>query len=220
VSEISQYLPFSQRPRRDESAVTNNWARHTGTVLLELADALSLVPATGWDAASLRPTVTVRQAVAELGWLLGSTRRERAASTVRGVFRTGQLPNKTTAARISQAAEAHPAELVARIREIATGCLTASATRSVGELAVAVVAAFELAAATGQPLTVDPVASGAVALARSLTAPLPIRAVIRERTLVATDADWMIGSGQKIEATAAVLILFLYERHGFPARGG
>ena len=220
MSDISQYLPFSQRPRRDESAVTDNWARHTGTVLLELADALSEVAPNAWDAQTLRPNVSVRQVVAELQWLLGTTRRGRAASSIRGFFREGKRPGSVASEEIQKRADATAEDLVARLRELAAASLSSSATRGLPDLAVAVVAAFEVAAATSVSVNVDPIASGAVALARSLTAPLPVRAVVRERTLVATDAEWVIGSGPKIEATAGVLVLFLYGRHGFPTAGG
>ena len=57
------------------------------------------------------------------------------------------------------------------------------------------VEAYEFAALTGRPLAVDPVTSGAVALDRSLRAPLAIRAVVKNRTLRATDADWEFGTG-------------------------
>jgi hypothetical protein len=220
VSDISQYLPFSQRPRRDESAVTNNWSRHTGTVLREIADALSEAPPTAWDAETLRPGVDVRWVVAELEWLLSSTTRERLASGIREFFRHGQSFAASRTAVIESFADATPEEHIGRIRDIATAALASSAQRTLPDLAVAVVAAFEVAAATGIAVTVDPIASGAVALARSLNAPLPVRAVVRERSLVATDAEWVVGAGRKIEAPASVLVLFLYGRHGFPAAGG
>lgn len=220
MSDFSQYLPFSQRPRRDEIDVTNNWARHTGTVLLEIADVLSELPTASWESPTLRPDKTVRQVVGELSWLLGSTRRERAASMVRGFFREGMSPSAVRSARIKDAADASPEELVARIRGLSAESLTSSASRGLTDLAAAVVAAYEIAEATRSTINVDPIASGAVALARSLSAPLPIRAVVRERSLVATDADWVVGSGPKIEASAGVLVLFLYGRHGFPAAGG
>jgi hypothetical protein len=189
-------------------------------VLLETADVLNELPPSSWRNPTLRPDTTVRQVVGELLWLLSSTRRERAASAIGGFFREGKLPAAAAAARINEAAEAPPDKLVARVRELAADSLTGSATRSMRELATAVVVAYEISEATRSAITVDPIASGAVALARSLSAPLPIRAVVKERSLVATDADWVVGSGSKIEATAGAIVLFLYGRHGFPAAGG
>jgi hypothetical protein len=78
--------------------------------------------------------------------------------------------------------------------------------------------AYELARVLDRELEieVDPTLSGAVALARSLTAPLPIRATIRDRTLIATDAGWRIGTGRDLPGTASALVLFLYGRAGLP----
>lgn len=78
------------------------------------------------------------------------------------------------------------------------------------------VEALELSALTGRRLAVDPVTSGAVALDRSLRAPLAIRAVVKNRTLRATDADWEFGNGPELPGTAAALVLFLYGRAGVP----
>lgn len=76
--------------------------------------------------------------------------------------------------------------------------------------------ALELAALTGSSLAVDSVTSGAVALDRSLRAPLPIRAVVKRRTIRATDAGWEFGNGPELAGTAAAIVLFLYGRAGVP----
>jgi hypothetical protein len=83
-------------------------------------------------------------------------------------------------------------------------------------LGAVLVEAFEFAALIEQRLAVDPVTSGAVALDRSLRAPLAIRAVLKNRTLHATDADWEFGTGPALSGTAAELVLFLYGRAGVP----
>lgn len=76
--------------------------------------------------------------------------------------------------------------------------------------------AYAFAALTGVPLVVDPVTSGAVALDRALRAPHAVKAVIRNRTLTATDAEWSFGSGPEIAGTASELMLFLDGRAGVP----
>ncbi len=76
--------------------------------------------------------------------------------------------------------------------------------------------AYEFAALTGRTLLVDAVTSGAVALDRSLRAPLAIRAVIKNRRLRATDADWEFGSGPELTGTAAEVVLFLYGKARVP----
>jgi hypothetical protein len=85
-------------------------------------------------------------------------------------------------------------------------------------LGAVLVEAFELAALTGRPLVVDPVTSGAVALDRSLRAPLAIRAVVRNRTVRSTDAGWEFGTGPELTGTASQLVLFLYGRAGVPGK--
>jgi hypothetical protein len=76
--------------------------------------------------------------------------------------------------------------------------------------------ALDLAALAGARLDVDPVTSGAVALDRSLRAPLAIRAVVRHRTIRATDAGWEFGAGPELAGTAAAIVRFLYGRAGVP----
>ena len=82
----------------------------------------------------------------------------------------------------------------------------------ISDLGAALVAAYE----TDARLEVDGAVSGAVALARVLAAPLPIRAVVRGRTLKATDAGWELGTGPELAGTARELVLFLYGRAGLP----
>jgi len=195
---MAGYFPLSQRPRRDESSVSNNWARHTGTVLLELTGVLDALEPSDWQTPSLRPALTVRDVVAELVWLASTTRWQRLLT-----------PSARSA---GEPAAVEPAALTARVRELATAALAPSATRTVAHLSHAVVAAYEVARATRHPLAIDPLASGAVALARGLGGPIGARAVTRERTLVATDAEWSVGRGPAIEGTAEAIVLFLFQR--------
>lgn len=83
----------------------------------------------------------------------------------------------------------------------------------IGDLGAALAEAWE----TQPGLAVDATTSGAVALARTLAAPLPIRAVVRGRTLRATDAGWEFGSGPELAGTARELVLFLYGRGPVPS---
>ena len=83
----------------------------------------------------------------------------------------------------------------------------------IGHLGAALAEAWE----TQPDLRVDPMTSGAVALARALAAPLPIRAVVKGRTLTATDAGWDFGSGPELAGTARELVLFLYGRGPVPS---
>ena len=190
---MASYFPLSQRPRRDETSVSSNWARHSGTVLLELTGLLESLSLTDWQAESLREGVSVRDVVAELVWLETTTALHR---------------------RLKRSAPSNdgPDALITQVRELSTSALAPTATRSIAHLSHAVVAAYEVARATRHPLAIDQLASGAVALARGLSGPVGARAVTRERTLVATDADWTVGRGPAIEGTAEAIVLFLFNR--------
>lgn len=145
--DLARYLPLSQRPRVDESAVTGEWDGR----LDELERAVAALGTVG---------------SAELAAFEGAVASARRRRKVR-----------------------------------------------IGDLGLALVAAYE---AGGDRLLVDPTVSGAVCLARALAAPLPVRAVIRDRTLRASDAGWTLGRGAELVGTARELTLFLYGRAGLP----
>jgi hypothetical protein len=193
VNDMSSYFPLSQRPKRDETDVTNNWARHRGTVLLDLAgllDELSEPPI-------VEAPLDLAGLVTELEWVSTTSRLSRLLRRTPPATRSGALGE--------------------RVRALSTADLSSGARRSVADLGDAVVAAYRVASATGHPIAIDTVASGAVALARGLSGPVGARAVTSERTLVATDADWRVGRGPELPGTAEAIVLFLYG-HGRPIR--
>jgi len=98
----------------------------------------------------------------------------------------------------------------------AVGAVPPGGRVRIAALGAVLVEALELAELTGRPLTVDRVTSGAVALDRSLRAPHAIRAVIRDRTVRAIDADWEFGTGPVLAGTASAIVLFLAGRAGVP----
>ena len=216
---MARDLPLSQRPRRDESSVTANWAAHRGAILLETAGMLDELPAHDWGLPALRPDSTVRSVVAELVWLARGTARQRAVAVARRALadRTGFAA--ASRALVLEQSNAEPAELVRAVRGLAVDDLSGRGSRTVASLSPAVVAAFDLSAVTGRDIAVDPLASGAVAVARSLSAPVEIRAVVTARTLVATDAAWRVGRGPELPGTAAGIVLFLFGR-GAPPKPG
>jgi hypothetical protein len=99
------------------------------------------------------------------------------------------------------------AELVAGLRAAAV-----APPRRLRDLALVVVATLDVDPAA----PVDPLALGAVALARSLSAPLPIRAVLRTVTLESSDGGWSVGHGGVVRAPGARIVRFLYGRTGVP----
>jgi len=191
MSDIPKYLPLSQRPRRDETAVTSNWSHQVAALLLQLAEIVDGLDDTQWEQVADATNTTL--------WLATTSRLQRLR------VRVGpQLARE-------QAAQA--------LRSAAVDAATGAARRGIQVLSAVVVGTWEVAATLGLSVEVDAVASGAVALARSLSAPTPIRAVVQVRTLVATDAGWRVGSGPELEGTAAGIVLFLFGRQGLYGRG-
>lgn len=191
VSDLSRFLPLSNRARTDEAEVTSNWARRLGEVLLQVSEALEAMPPEGWTTATL--TADVRSMTRSIATRLARSRAERRV-----------------------VAAERDAELILRLRRLALERLSGRPRTRVGVLGACLADAWEISAALRHPITVDATASGAVVLARLLSAPLPLRAVVRDRTLTATDAGWEVGRGPELRGTAAALVLFLYGRAGLP----
>lgn len=133
--ELGRYFPLSNRPQRDESGVSRDWAPREAEVR--------------------------RAVVEQLGVALGPNER-----------------------------------------------------RGIRGLVDALVDAYTVA--EGRHLELDPTTTGAVALYLLQRAPTEIKAVVRDRRLVATDAGWELGSGREVRATAPELVLFLAGRGPFP----
>jgi hypothetical protein len=188
MSDIPKYLPLSQRPRRDESGVTGNWARASGEVLTHLADLVDGLSDEQWTAVADDANSTFWHVTSSR---IQRLRRHRAATKPRDDVATG-------------------------LRVAATTALDPSAKRSLRTLSAAVFGTVVIGDRLGTTVALDPIASGAVALARSLSAPLPIRAVLTDTSLAATDADWRVGSGPVRYGTAAAILLFLNGRGPLP----
>jgi len=187
MSDLPKYLPLSQRPRRDESGVSSDWSGRVSAVLTSLA---ALVDDLTPDAQA-----AVHDDLARLVWALRANRRERFVARMR---------------RHEPLAES--VDLVGDLRALAA----LARRRPLGDLARSVVTALDVAQAAGTTVDIDPVSLGAVAVARALNAPLPIRAVLSGVTLVAGDADWAVGHGPETRAVGAQIVLFLYGRAGLP----
>ncbi|MET4580878.1 hypothetical protein ABIE21_000368 [Conyzicola nivalis] len=194
MSDVSRYLPLSQRPKRDESGVSGDWSAAFAAVLRAIAGQVR-------DSAGTTHDAGLRAVAGPLVWRLSTTRLGRVSAGL----------SKRAA---SSGAERPATELAAELEAIA---LDARQTR-IPELSAAVVAALDTAAVTGMPVAVDPIALGAVAIARALSAPLPIRAVLGGTTLVALDGDWQVGRGWSVvHAPGAEIAAFLFGRAGVPA---
>jgi hypothetical protein len=209
VSDVSRYLPLSQRPRSDESGVTGDWTARHATVLLALADRLQRLSPAEWDAASGQAGWSVRDIVGELEWRLTTTAATRARAIALRLVAHPGAPRSAARHIAHLRGAASPESLVAALRSAATS----RRRRPLRDLATVVVASLDVDPA----LPIDRLALGAVALARSLSAPLPIRAVIRTVTLTADDGGWSVGHGRQVRAPGAHIVRFLYGRAGLPA---
>ena len=147
-------------------------------------------------AAFPRADLQASDEVARLAWRLRANRRARLGAKLRRREPTSMSDDQGAVLR-SIAAE--------------TG-----RRRALGDLACAVVATLDVASATQRPVELDPVSLGAVGVARALSAPLPIRAVLAGVTLVAADGDWAVGRGPEQRAAGADIVRFLYGRTGVP----
>ncbi|KQM82368.1 maleylpyruvate isomerase family mycothiol-dependent enzyme [Agromyces sp. Leaf222] len=219
MSDLSRFLPLSNRPKHDESAVTNTWNAELADVLGALTAALAPLPDTAWAGDSRRPGWSVHDVVAHLAWRLSTARGERWRTSARSLAEQGfsaAAAELAIARRTAASVDASPAALVmdlTRLRDAAAAGSGGDAVQTgIGALAEAVIAAVDVAASLDVPIAVPERASGAVALRRALEAPTEIKAVTRGCTLAATDADWSFGHGPVLQGTAAEILLFLYGR--------
>lgn len=216
MANFAENLPLSNRPSVDETGANSNWSGHLSVTLTAIADVLNTLAPEQWEVQSRCAGWRVRDVAGHLVWRMGSTNRELFASMVRASWGHSLNPNTAVDALSRAAAEAEPAELVQRIRQIAADRAAGRGRHGVSELTEAVVHGYDLAEPLGIVLPIAPAASGAVALRRSLIAPTEIKAVLRSRTLVATDANWQVGRGLPLPGTAETIVLFLFGRGGLP----
>ncbi|ANJ25931.1 maleylpyruvate isomerase N-terminal domain-containing protein [Agromyces aureus] len=239
MSDLSRYLPLSNRPKRDESAVTSTWNAELAEVLTALTAVLAPLPDAAWAARSRRPTWSVHDLVAHLVWRLSTSRGERWRTSARSLAEQGfsaAAAELSIARRAAASVDGSPTALVARLTELrdaaaagapgdareGSGARTGGDERDrdrddtvqtgISALAEAVIAATDLGSTLGTPIAVPERASGAVALRRALEAPTEIKAVTRGHALAATDAGWSFGNGPVLQGTAVEILLFLYGR--------
>lgn len=212
MADFAKHLPLSHRPAGDESGANSNWRGHLAATLTATADLLSGLTPEQWDAPSMCTGWRVRDVAGHIVWRVGSSNRELISTAARAYLGHFVNPNRAIDRVSRAAAEASPAELVERIRQIAADKAAGQGRHGIIELTEAVVHGYDIAHPLGLTLPVASTASGAVALRRSLIAATEIKAVIRGRTLVATDAGWSVGRGPELPGTAEALVLFLFGR--------
>jgi hypothetical protein len=218
MSDAAKYLPLSNREREDESSVSNDWSKHLYGCLESLANIIEKMPDEALMAPTGRDQYRVVDVAAHLIWRLGTARAARVRQTFAVALRerSGAAGAALALSRALASARPSPAALAAQLRTLVDDGHSAATRRPVADLSAAVVDGYDIARATGAVLVVEPVASGAVALARSLSAPTPIRAVLRDCTLHAADAGWSVGHGATRDGSARDIVLFLWERGDIP----
>ncbi|GAA3894389.1 maleylpyruvate isomerase family mycothiol-dependent enzyme [Leifsonia kafniensis] len=216
MADFAKHLPLSMRPTIDESGANSRWGGHLAATLRATADVLDTLTPEQWETQSLCGLWRIRDVAGHLVWRVGSSNRVLVGTASRAYFGHFVNPNRAIDALSRAAAEAPVADLVARIREIADEKAAGHGRTGVGELTEAVVHGYDIARPLGISLPIAPSASGAVAVRGSLLAPTEIKAVLRTRTLVATDAVWRVGHGRELLGTAETLVPFIYGRGGLP----
>jgi uncharacterized protein (TIGR03083 family) len=214
MPDFASYLPFVPRPKRDETAVSPHWNDQMAATLTSLADLLEKAPPESWEQASECEGWRVRDAVGHIVWRVGTPSRELLASGFRAWTHSGFRVNRAIDAASKVAARAEPADLLLRLREIAADKAAGRGRTGVSELTEVVVHGFDITHPLGLDLGVSATATGAVAVRQALLAPIAVRAVLRRRALVATDAGWSVGRGTPLRGTAEEHILFLFGRQG------
>lgn len=204
MSDWAQHLPLSNRPRRDESAVTGDRSAATAAVLAALAD----VPDTRADVLAADTAiegVTVERAVHIALTRMRWSRWQRLLAVV-GVV---DAP--------SDELESLDARALPEVLRVEAAARRASERpTSVRALSEITVVALDVAARHRIPLTVDPYDLGAVALDLALRVPTERRAVLQARAMRAVDGGWQLGAGRPLYATSAGIVLFLAGRAGVP----
>jgi hypothetical protein len=203
VADFARYLPLSQRSGFDERGVTSDRREPTATVLHAIAVAVRAAGDDGWSARAGDLPPAVPAAIAQLMAGFDRAPARRAFETAQHAL--GMSPREVDADLTVEGPKDAAAALDARAVTITE---RPQPTRLV-ELDDAVVAAVCIGDVLGRPISVPPLASGAVALRRAAAAPTPIRAVISGHSLHATDAGWTIGHGPVLVGTAQELIRFL-----------
>lgn len=223
MADFASHLPLSQRQESDESGVSADWREPLSQTLGATADLLSALTPEQWDSQSLCAGWRVRDVAGHLVWRVGNSNRQLLRSGARAYFgsvpKRGLNPHRTIDALSRAEAEASPAQLVARLRQIAAEKASGTGRHGISELTEVVVHGYDLAQPLGLALPVATAASGAVALRRSLLSPTPVKVVLAKRTLVATDAGWRVGRGPELTGSAEAIVLFLFGRRSLADLG-
>jgi hypothetical protein len=207
VSDLSRFLPLSQRGRDDESGVSSDRRAETDAATTAVLALLTSLEPTAWSSQAQRPGWSVQDLVAHLAWRMTTERWSRARQYIALAASGPMLPRDAPRAIASRLDLGHDESI-----DLLRSSLARTGRRPVADLAAVVIGGFDLARSTGRDIAFAAAATGAVALAVGLSASTPVKAVARYRTMVAVDAGWSIGHGPSLRSTAADIVLFLAGR--------
>lgn len=198
---------------RPPAHTSGDWTAHIATTIDRLAALLETLSPEQWEAASMCEDWRVRDVVGHIIWRNGASNAEMAKTGLPRMLRRGFRFNAVLDELAREEAAAPTSELLARLRAISASKTAGEGRIGVYELTEAVVHAYDISEALELPLRLSPRSTGAVALTR-LRMPFPNahRKWAAKHALRATDARWQIGSGEPVEATAAQIIMHLFDR--------
>lgn len=198
------------RPSRKSSG---DWSAHIATTLERLAEVLDTLTEEQWLAQSLCEEWLVRDVVGHIVWRLGEDSGSMVRSSLKKLGRARFSFGNAVAQIGIEVGRAPREELIARLRHIASEKLQGHGRTGLIELTEAVVHAYDITEALGVPLRLSPRSTGAVARARvdSVAGGKHTR-IARTNSLRATDARWLVGQGEPIDATAGEIVMHLFGR--------
>ncbi len=194
-----------------EGVVQRNWAIEITDILVQTAGMLEDLAPERWDAPSLCTDWRIRDVAGHIIWRVGNSYAEMLRSAGPRLPRTPN-PMRAMDELSVETANASPAELVRQLRKVAARKLAGVGRLGITELTEVLVHAYDMAQPLGVPLAIEPRVSYAVAASRVRLLPVELAVVVANRTLVATDADWSVGTGPEIEGTAEAIVLYLHGR--------
>lgn len=230
MSDIGRFLPLSQNRGANESDVTGDWTSQSAecldAIIVMLRDLTPeqwncLVGPEQWPVAAVIGNLVDRISAA-LGSPVADAVRTVVKNDLTGISAVDspvQLTPQGAAAMVQSLRQVadklreEPGEASRRIRWTGRAKIRRESLRVLTDI---VVTGYDVADAVESEVLFPPVATGAVALARVGRAPGAIRAVVRGRTVTATDAQWSFGRGPEFAGSASAIIRFLFGRAGVP----
>ena len=207
--------PHDNAYSRPATRLGGDWSAHIATALDRLTTLLDSLDEAQWEAPSRCEGWRVRDVVGHLVWRLGLPTGELVRQGLGAGIAAGFSADRAIDRFAREKAQAPTAELVAALRAIGGGKLRGEGRTGVVELTEAVVHGYDISEALGLDLRLSPRSTSAVALARQRAGGRSTR-ILKEHSLRATDARWVIGRGPALDATAGAIVMHLFGRSRLP----